>query len=169
MNQKLETVRDNLVETIGHLSSNFGLNPIVGRMYALLFMSASPLSLDHMANELKISKGNVSVNIRELERWGAVKKVWVRGSRKDFYEANLNTLQIIIHRLKAGIQCRIDEFQPEVDKIEKMLQSGDDTLSVEEKRTVKVYRERFGRIKRIQHLVQTGMERIPEGFIERLF
>jgi len=43
-----------------------------------------PLSLDTIVEKLKMSKGSVSLNIRELEKWDAVKKIWVNGTRKDF-------------------------------------------------------------------------------------
>ncbi len=43
-----------------------------------------------MVKRLKISKGDASLNIRELERLGIVKKIWIRGDRKDFYEAELD-------------------------------------------------------------------------------
>ncbi|HNQ14330.1 MAG TPA: DUF2807 domain-containing protein, partial [Pyrinomonadaceae bacterium] len=36
---------------------------------------------------LEISKGSVSMNMRDLERWGMAKEVWVRGERRKFYKA----------------------------------------------------------------------------------
>lgn len=63
------------------------INKVGGQIYALLFLSDEPLSLDEIAERLSVSKSNVSVNIRFLEEYDLVKQVWVRGSRKDYYAA----------------------------------------------------------------------------------
>ena len=95
MNKNLIEARDNIIESAGRTTQGFGLGRIIGQLYALLFFSKEPLSLDDMAQELKVSKGSVSTNIRELEKWGAVKQVWVKGSRKDYYEAEDDFLKIM--------------------------------------------------------------------------
>ncbi len=53
------------------------------------------MSLEAIAGELQVSKSNISINIREAERLGMVKKVWKKGDRKDYYEAGPNLWQII--------------------------------------------------------------------------
>jgi DNA-binding transcriptional regulator GbsR (MarR family) len=63
------------------------INKVGGQIYALLFLSDEPLSLDEIAKRLSVSKSNVSVNIRFLEEYDLVKQVWIRGSRKDYYAA----------------------------------------------------------------------------------
>ena len=68
MDKNLIRARDNFVEGIGYLASTVGLNRVMGQLYAILFLSNEPLCLDDMAETLKISKGNASVNIRELEK-----------------------------------------------------------------------------------------------------
>lgn len=74
MNPKLEQARDNFIEAVGQLSASLGLSRVVGQLYALLYLNNGPLSLDDIVRILKMSKGNVSVNIRELEKWGAVRR-----------------------------------------------------------------------------------------------
>lgn len=63
------------------------INRAQGQIYALLFISDEPLSLDEISDRLGISKSNVSINIRMLEDFNLVRKVWVKGSRKDYYSA----------------------------------------------------------------------------------
>ena len=75
MNEDLTRVRDNFIEGIGRLTSTMGLSRVIGQLYAILFLSNEPLCLDDMAERLKISKGNASVNIRELEKLIVVRKV----------------------------------------------------------------------------------------------
>lgn len=85
----LEQARDRFIESAGKISANMlgMVSKVGGQIYALLFLAREPMSLDEIVTVLKLSKGNISVNIRMLEGFGLVKKVWVKGTRKDYYEA----------------------------------------------------------------------------------
>lgn len=63
------------------------LSELQGRIFALLFLQAKPLSLDDIAAELQQSKSHISTNMRGLVDWHLVRRVPVPGSRKDHYEA----------------------------------------------------------------------------------
>jgi HTH-type transcriptional regulator, glycine betaine synthesis regulator len=76
------------VEDAGNTAQSFGLGRVVGQIYAYLYFSAAPRGLQDMQDNLHISKGSASMCVRQLEGWGAVKKVWVKGDRRDYYEAN---------------------------------------------------------------------------------
>ena len=86
--QKLAPVVRRFVEDLGTTTQSFGYGRIVGQIYAFLYFSSSPRTLDNMQEFLGISKGSASTNVRQLERWEAARKVWVKGDRKDYYEAN---------------------------------------------------------------------------------
>src|SRR5436309_1683950 len=79
--------RRKFVEAGGHTTQSFGLGRIMGQIYAVLYLSPTPMCLDDIAKELGVSKASVSTTVRQLERWAAVKRVWVHGDRKDYYEA----------------------------------------------------------------------------------
>lgn len=98
------------IKITGELGANLGLNRSMGQIYGLLYLSDEPVSLEAIAKGLKMSKGSVSLNIRELEKWEAVKKSWLQGSRKDFYEANIDFLNIIYKRLRTRYKKIISEF-----------------------------------------------------------
>jgi DNA-binding transcriptional regulator GbsR (MarR family) len=160
-NLKLEKIRDEFTEIVGQLSARLGLSRTVGQLYALLFLSDEPLCLDYMVERLKVSKGGVSTNIRELEKWGAVRKVWVKGSRKDFYEANPDTLKIVITRLKIGIQERLNEMLEGINRFEKIISEIENNLPVDEKKKAQFYKEKFKKLKKMQALVNTFLKVIP--------
>jgi len=164
MNNKLEKAQDRLIDGIGKMCDSFGLNRFIAQLYAVLYLSDKPLSLDDIVEKLKVSKGNVSLNIRELEKWGAVKSIWVKGSRKDYYEANLDVKNVIMNKLKSGIQKRIAETSSMIDEFKEILQSGSDTFNEEEKRIAKVYEERLKKIEELKALALTGLT-----LAERLF
>jgi DNA-binding transcriptional regulator GbsR (MarR family) len=77
-----------LIDGLGAASATSGiLNQIQGRIFALLYLEAEPMSLDDIATALQQSKSNISVNIRVLVDWHLVRLKRVGGSRKDHYEA----------------------------------------------------------------------------------
>ena len=76
------------VDGIGAAAATSGiLTQQQGRIFALLYLQDSSLSLEEIAAELEQSKSNVSLNIRVLVEWHLVRRKPVAGSRKDHYEA----------------------------------------------------------------------------------
>jgi DNA-binding transcriptional regulator GbsR (MarR family) len=59
----------------------------MGQIHALLMISPKPLTTEDMMDELAISRGNASMNIRALMDWGIVSKVAVPGDRKEYYKS----------------------------------------------------------------------------------
>jgi DNA-binding transcriptional regulator GbsR (MarR family) len=95
MSNSLEEIREGIMEAMGRISSFWGFSKIMGQLYGLLYLSFKPLTLDEMAESLAVSKGNISINIRTLERWNMVKRIWVKGDRKDYYEAEADFWKIV--------------------------------------------------------------------------
>jgi DNA-binding transcriptional regulator GbsR (MarR family) len=85
----LDEAYETFIQGAGKISSALlgMINKAGGQIYALLFLNDEPLSLDDISKKLGISKSNVSINIRLLEDNSLVRKVWVKGSRKDYYAA----------------------------------------------------------------------------------
>ena len=146
MSKDLESFSSEFIDIAGELSRQFALSRIAGQIYGLLFISPEPCSLDSMTRKLRVSKGSVSMNIRELEKWGAVRKVWVKGSRKDYYQANLDTLNVMFNRLKIGLQFRLDEFIGRINELEDRIGAGREE-DAQSKKRIEVCRERITKIK----------------------
>ena len=153
MDENLTKACDNFIEGIGHLASTVGLNRVIGQLYAMLFLSNEPLCLDDMAERLKISKGNASVNIRELEKLGLVRKVWVKGSRRDFYEAELDLEKLIKSGIVAAAKRRMDMILETVDTTENLIKKAKG-VEGEEKKTAELYLKRLQSVKEIHRLAQ---------------
>ncbi len=110
MSDKLIHAQDVFLGKINQICSKFGLNNIMAQIYAIMYLSGKPMSLDDMVERLKISKGGASINIRALERYGAVRKVWVKGSRKDYYEAESDIAKVITDRIRSMAHSRLVEM-----------------------------------------------------------
>ena len=116
MTDPQDPIRERFIHEIGELAASLGLSRSVGQLYALLYMSPEPLCLDELAEVGQMSKASASVNMRELERWGAARKVWGQGDRKDYYEANRDLSEIVIRRLQDGLGRRLERFADAVDQ-----------------------------------------------------
>ena len=87
MNQELQSLRQRFIESAGHFSQSLGVGRVLGQIYAHIYFSKDPQSLDDLTRRLEISKGSASMAVRQLEPWGALRRVWVKGDRKDYYVA----------------------------------------------------------------------------------
>ncbi len=95
MEKTLFRAREDLIQEIGRLSSFAGFNKAMGQIYALLYLSPEPVSLTDIARQLEISKGNASLNIQTMERWGLIRPVSKKGDRRDYYQAETDFWKIV--------------------------------------------------------------------------
>ncbi len=82
---ELERIRERFILHWGEMGSLWGINRTMAQIHALLFISPEPLSANDIMEELQISRGNVSMGLRELIAWGIVNRVHVKGERREFY------------------------------------------------------------------------------------
>jgi DNA-binding transcriptional regulator GbsR (MarR family) len=87
---KKTTPQDIFIEGWGRMGGYWGINKVMAEIYAVLYLSDVPLSLEEMSQKLKTSRSNVSLNVRGLVELGVVNKVVIRGERKDYYNAESN-------------------------------------------------------------------------------
>lgn len=79
-------IRRDMIDAGGRLCQLLGLPRSTGQIYGLLYLSSRPLSLDDVVQLLGISKASASLGTRQLSSWGAIRQVWVPGSRRDHFE-----------------------------------------------------------------------------------
>jgi DNA-binding transcriptional regulator GbsR (MarR family) len=114
-----ETVQ-RFVEAWGAMGSLWGINRSVARVHALLMASESPLSLDELADQLQISKGNASMSLRELRTFGVVRQVEVPGDRRDFYVTEPDVWTMFFRILR---ERKRREFDPALDAIHGLVEA----------------------------------------------
>lgn len=110
-------LQEDFARLAGELAESLSFNRSIGQIYGLLYLASEPLSLEDIANRLGMSKGNASINLRALASWGAVRPVWVRGSRRDHYEADRNIKALALRRLEEGLSRRLDLAEDKMDRI----------------------------------------------------
>jgi len=80
-------IKNKFIQEYGLGYHSFGLPKLMGQVVGLLLYHGEPLSLDDITVELQVSKGPVSQIMRRLRDHNLVRRVWVPGSRRDYYEA----------------------------------------------------------------------------------
>jgi DNA-binding transcriptional regulator GbsR (MarR family) len=158
MNDNLVAVQDSTVAGLGRLAGFFGFSEVMGRLYGFLLLSPEPLSLDDLAEGLRISKGSVSMNMRSLERWGMAKEVWVRGERKKYYMAE-SDMWTLIRNVLSGREMREVQLALQVlgESVQKLQEVESDLPEEERKQAVYVL-ERIADLRAFFELSQTAME-----------
>ena len=160
MNEDLLKASDRFIEGIGHLATTVGVSRVIGQLYAMLFLSNKPLCLDDMVDRLRISKGNASVNIRELEKLGIVRKVWVKGSRKDFYEAELDFQRIVNTAVIGAVRRRAEVALATVVETENLVEKAQAAMNEEDSKTAELYLKKLQILRKFHGFV--------EGFLENI-
>lgn len=143
--------RSEFATLAGEMAESIGFNKSIGQIYGLLYMAGRPLSLDEIAQELSMSKGNASINIRVLEDWGAVHKVSVSGSRRDHYHANMNLKQVALRRIQEGVGKRLVRAEDALDRL----------LSAPTSRESQDERKRLQEIQRLLGSVRKMFKTLP--------
>ena len=84
---KLSSQAQAFVLHFGEMGSRWGFNRTVGQMFALLTIHNEPVNADQLAEALKISRGNVSMGLKELQAWRLIELHHQPGDRKDYFTA----------------------------------------------------------------------------------
>lgn len=89
------TGQDVVCEAVGAIIDFWGFKRVMGRIWALLYLSARPLSASEICDALQISAGSASMTLNELQTWGVVKRAVVPGSRAAHYRAEHNLWKMV--------------------------------------------------------------------------
>ena len=114
-----------MIEAGGRTAHSFGLSRLFGQLYVLLYLSEEALNLDEIVERLGVSKASVSTCCRQLESWSAVRRVWKKGDRRDYYEAETNLGQILRSGLMDSLGRKLDYARIQIERGLEMLEQDD--------------------------------------------
>lgn len=160
MHKNLEVVNESTVAGLGRLASFFGFNDVMGRLYGTLLLHPGPLSLDDLAEQLQISKGSVSMNMRSLERWGMAKEVWMRGDRKKYYAAESDLWLVIRNVLGSREQREVQRALIVLQESMAKLRAAEGELTDEERELAYFYLERIEELQAFFEVAQLALHTV---------
>jgi len=107
-------------EVIGlfvQLSRVLGQPRSLAEIYGLLFISAQPLAMDDLIERLGHAKGTASQGLKVLRNLGAIRMVYVSGSRRVHYEAVAELRHLVSRFLRDQIVPQLDGSRDRIEHI----------------------------------------------------
>jgi DNA-binding transcriptional regulator GbsR (MarR family) len=111
---KLPETGERFILHWGDMGGQWGVNRSVSQIHALLYLSERPLTAEDIADALGIARSNVSNSIRELMAWDLIRRVPIKGDRRDHFEAETDLWEMAM-RIAAVRKER--EIDPAVDAL----------------------------------------------------
>ncbi|MCP4873750.1 MAG: MarR family transcriptional regulator [Proteobacteria bacterium] len=87
MSTELTDPDEYVASAIGRIMAFWGFRRNLGKIWSLLFLAPEPMTAAELCDRLGLSTGSVSMALKELQRWGAIRKRDVAGERREHYEA----------------------------------------------------------------------------------
>jgi HTH-type transcriptional regulator, glycine betaine synthesis regulator len=84
-----------VADAVGALMEGWGFKRNMGRLWTVLYLENRPVSAAEIGDLLQLSSGAVSMLLTELQQWGAVKKAWVPGERREYYEPETSIWKMV--------------------------------------------------------------------------
>jgi len=141
---RLEEARAKFIHAWGEMGSKWGINKPMAQIHALLLASETPLSTDDVMASLQISRGNANTNLRGLVDWGIVRRVFVPGERREFFQSEKDVWTMFC---RIARERKKRELEPAIDSLAECL----DLLQSDKKA---VYLKT--RLGELQELLKTG-------------
>ena len=99
---KLEEAKMEFVQTWGSIGSAWGIPRSMAQIHALLLASNEALSTEDVMETIKLSRGNVNINMRELINWRLVNKQNKIGERREFFTAQTDIMSMAQNIVEEG-------------------------------------------------------------------
>ncbi|MGB8330376.1 MAG: hypothetical protein WCE62_09635 [Polyangiales bacterium] len=133
-------------DAMGRLMEFWGFRRHMGRLWTVLYLSPEPMTTAELSETLQLSSSAVGLSLSELVRWGAVRKTWLPGERKDFYQAESSVwklLRRVYERRELNlIREAIDAFAD----AQRQLDQAQNQLGPDDRRRVEHMRKRLSRL-----------------------
>ena len=104
----MSPMTDRFVRHFGEMGSRWGFNRTVGQMYGLIVLSDEPISANDIAETLNISRGNVSMGIKELQSWRLLKLHHYPGDRKEYFSPAGSILELARRVLEERVRREVE-------------------------------------------------------------
>ncbi len=117
---KLKEAKKQFIQTWARLGGAWGINRTMAQVHALLLATEKPLTTDDVMEELKISRGNANINLRELMNWNLIYRDNIPGDRKEYFRAEKNVWEIAKRIARERKKREIEPLLRELSQMEKV-------------------------------------------------
>lgn len=161
MNSSLQDIQDQFIAEWAVLGQAWGINRTMAQIQALFLCQSEPMNTDQVMEKLAISRGNAHANIKELLSWNLLKKVVIKGDRKEYFVGEQDPWKIFC---KVARERRRREIEPLLQTLEGISNS----LAEQPEDEANVFKEQVDRIARFAEMGNQVLERIAHSEESRI-
>ncbi|MCA9296756.1 MAG: MarR family transcriptional regulator [Phycisphaerales bacterium] len=132
IDQRRHVACERFIALWGQMGSSWGIPRTMAETHALLFLSDAPLNTDDVMDRLDISRGNASMTLRSLVEWGIVRKVHIRGDRKEYFEAEHDVVRLFRSIFRERKRREFDPLLDELRACRTLTETGGDDARTDE-------------------------------------
>ncbi len=142
------------VDAVGNVIEFWGFKRNQGRVWALLYLRNEPMSAQAIERELSLSKGGVSMLLKDLERWGVIARVRLPGQTAWLYRAETDLVRMATRVVEERELDFITRIRADLAEAKRMAEESG-----------RVAKERIGRLSKMIALADAA-ERALRTFIK---
>lgn len=143
MQTSLDRSKALFIRRWGELSGYWGINRTMAELHALLYISADALCTDDIMAALQISRGNTSMNLRQLVDWGLISRVHRKGDRKEYFTAETDVWEMFQTIVRERRRREVEPIIETIGRCRQMVCEGMADLNDEQRREAEVYQQRL--------------------------
>ena len=113
------------------MARSWGINSSMGELFALLYITGSDWTAEDLRRWLGVSRGNVSMNLRELLSWGVVHKVHRPGERRELFRAETEVWTLFRKILRERKRRELEPSLHVLDATSKLAESHADLQGIQ--------------------------------------
>ena len=140
------------IDAVGNVIEFWGFKHNQGRVWALLYLRGTSMTATQLEDELGLSKGAVSMLVRDLERWGVVLRIRQPGTGAWHYRAETDLVRMVSRVIQEREGAFITRIRADLEEARRLAATGG------------AGRERLQRIERMATLA-AGAERALKVFL----
>jgi DNA-binding MarR family transcriptional regulator len=148
---------------VGTLIEFWGFRGVLGRVWAVLYLSEDPLPAGDICRRLAISTGAASMALSELERWGVVRRRRLPGQRREFFEPETDIWRMVSRVFRDRELVEVEKALLDFARAGELLEVPARVGGPGERRQARFARERT---LRLVELAQVGRS-ILRGLVEK--
>lgn len=123
---EFRSASDAFAEGMARICRLYGVSPLIGRLYAVLFLAPEPMSLEDLAAAVGAAKSTVSVALRKLLAARAVRRLPPKNDRRDFYEAVADPWELFADWARFYLRPEAEMWRESGEALQRAIDTGAD-------------------------------------------
>ncbi|UCE60865.1 MAG: hypothetical protein JSU63_03765 [Phycisphaerales bacterium] len=153
--EPIDAAKSLFIRRWGEMGATWGISRTMAEVHALLYLAPEPMCTDEVMDQLAISRGSASMNLRELENWGLIQRLHRRGDRKEYFQAEQDVWQMFETIMRERRRREVLPIMETIERCTDMIDQNHTKLRGDARRQVDDCRQRFADILEFCEMMNT--------------